>query len=157
MGAGPGSRAAESAAAEPSAATDVFGAGGGSAAAGGAVGGTAGDGVGGVGTRPVVPSTVVEMFCVVLDDEMVTVCVEGPSSPGLRTRTETEMLHPEQPAAAGPAASVPQLQFQFQSQPPEAGPGLLELVPPEGSEQFQFQFQVQLDGGLAPDELVFGD
>jgi hypothetical protein len=155
IGAGPGSAAAESAAAPSAGAADGFGAGGGSAAAGGAVGGTAGGGVGGVGTRPVVPSTVVETFCVVLDDEMVTVCVDGPSSPGLRTRTETEMLHPEQPAAAGPPASVPQLQFQFQSQPPAAGPGLLELVPPEGSEQFQFQFHVQFEGEESLDEVVF--
>jgi hypothetical protein len=104
--------------------------------------------VDGVGTRPVVPSTVVETFCVLLDDEMVTLCVSGPSSPPLRTRTETEMLHPEQPAAAGPPASVPQLQFQFQSQPPEPWPGAPVLVPPEESEQFQFQFQVQFEGGF---------
>jgi hypothetical protein len=152
-----GAAGLSAAAAEPSAAPEPFGTGAGSAAAGGAVGVTAGDGVGGVGTRPFVPSTVVEMFCVVLDDETVTVCVSGPSSPGLRTRTETEMLHPEQLAAAGPPPSVPQLQFQFQSQPPDVGPGLPELVPPEGSEQFQFQFHVQFAGGVTLADFVFCD
>jgi hypothetical protein len=149
-----------------SAAVGASGPGAGSAAAGGAVGAAAGDGNGGVGrepfdtapfnTAPSVPGTVVETFSV-LDDETVTVCVSGPSSPGLRTRTETEMLHPEQLAAAGPPASVPQLQFQFQFQPPDAGPGLPELDPPEGSEQFQFQFHVQFCGGVSLDDVVFDE
>lgn len=65
------------------------------------------------------------------------------------------MLHPEQLAAAGLSASVPQLQFQFQFQPPEFDPGLPELDPPEGSEQFQFQFHVQFVGALEFEELVF--
>ena len=128
----------------------------GSATAGSAVGGTAGDSVAGVDTRPIVPSTAFETSWAALDDEMVTLCVSGPSSPGLRTRTEIEMLHAVQPAPAGPPASAPQFQFQFQSQPPVAGPGLPELVPSEGSEQFQFQFHVQFDGGVALGSELFG-
>ena len=129
---------------------------GGAPAAGGAVGGTTGDGMAGVDTRPIVPSTVFETSWAALDDEIVTLCVTGPSSPGLRTRTEIEMLHCVQPAAAGPPASVPQFQFQFQSQPPVADPGPPELVPSEGSEQFQSQFHVQFDGGVGSEEEVFG-
>ena len=128
----------------------------GAAAAGGAVGGTAGGGVAGVDMRPIVPSTVFETSWAALDDEMVTLCVSGPSSPGLRTRTETEMLHAVQPAPAGPPASVPQFQFQFQSQPPVADPGLPKLVPSEGSEQFQSQFHVQFDGGVGLETEVLG-
>ena len=139
-----------------SAAAGPAGPAGGAAAAGGAVGGTAGGGVAGVDTRPIVPSTVFETSWAALDDEMVTLCVSGPSSPGLRTRTEIEMLHAVQPAPAGPPASVPQFQFQFQSQPPVADPGLPELVPSEGSEQFQFQFHVQFDGGVGLGSEVFG-
>ena len=77
-------------------------------------------------------------------------CVSGPSSPGLRTRTEIEMLHPEHaPRSGGDAAPEPQLQFQFQTHSDDED-GVIELVPNESSAQFQFQFHTQFTGAAEP-------
>jgi hypothetical protein len=80
-----------------------------------------------------------------LTEETVVLWVTGPSSPGLSTRTEIEMLQPEQVAGSGGAAVSPQLQFQFQVDPgADAGAG--DIVPVESSAQFQFQFHTQFCG-----------
>jgi hypothetical protein len=60
-------------------------------------------------------------------------------------------LHPEQaPRSGGVADPEPQLQFQFQTQSDEDAAGVTELTPKESSEQFQLQFQVQLNGVSVP-------
>lgn len=80
-------------------------------------------------------------------DEVVMLCVTGPSSPGLSTRTEIVVLHPEQVLGSTGAAdgADTQLQFQFHVHCADDD-GVIELVPVELSEQFQFQFQTQVVG-----------
>jgi hypothetical protein len=93
-----------------------------------------------------------EMFVAMLVDEVVLLCVTGPSSPGLNTRIEMFVLHIEHGAGGGAVLagawvleSQPQFQFQIQALPGPVGggPGLDSLdVPP----QSQFQFQTQVSG-----------
>jgi hypothetical protein len=60
-------------------------------------------------------------------------------------------LHPEQaPRSGGAAEPGPQLQSQFQTQLDEDAAGVTELTPKESSEQFQLQFQIQLNGVSTP-------
>ena len=80
-----------------------------------------------------------------LTGETVVDWITGPSSPGLSTRTEIEMLQPEQVTGSGGAAVSPQLQFQFQVIP-DADAGTVGIAPVESSEQFQFQFQTKFGG-----------
>ena len=71
----------------------------------------------------------------------------GPSSPGLRTRTEIAVLHAEHALGSRAAAgAAPQFQSQFQVHCDVDDEGVTELVPVELSEQFQVQFQTQLTG-----------
>jgi hypothetical protein len=78
-------------------------------------------------------------------------CINGPSSPGLSTRTEIEMLHPMQAArSGGDGGPDSQLQSQFHSHSDDVdATGVMWVVPSESSEQFQLQFQTQSTGPIA--------
>jgi hypothetical protein len=111
-----------------------------------------GGGLGGTGTAASA-SCMVEEISSATDVVVAPVlCVSAPSSPGLSTRTEIEMLHPKHaPRSGGDCAPEPQLQSQFQTHPePEDEAGVIELAPTESSEQFQLQFQTQVTGPLSP-------
>ena len=97
-------------------------------------------------TADVTACSTEEISAAWLADETDVLCVTGPSSPGLSTRTEMAILQPEQAARSGGAAEPdPQFQFQFHVHCDEED-GLIELVPVEPSEQFQFQFQTHVCG-----------
>jgi hypothetical protein len=103
------------------------------------------------GTAAATSWSVEAMSAATVVDETELICVSGPSSPGLSTRTEMEMLHPLQLAGStGAAASDPQLQFQFQSHSGVDEVGVIELDPTEPSEQFQLQFQTQFTDPTFP-------
>ena len=87
--------------------------GGGADGVGAAIGAATGAG----STADVTACSTEEISPVLLADETDVLCVTGPSSPGLSTRTEMAMLQPEQAARSGAAAEPdPQLQFQFHVQ-----------------------------------------
>jgi hypothetical protein len=88
------------------------------------------------------------MFSAVLIEDTVVVCVTGPSSPGLRTLTEIEMLQPAHPAGDdGAVDPVPQSQFQFHTHWGDDDVGDIVLGPSEASEQFHCQFHTQFTEG----------
>jgi hypothetical protein len=80
-------------------------------------------------------------------------CVTGPLSPGLNTRTETEVLEPGSGAPA--VSSQPHRQSQTQVVPGWLE-GTTELVSTDESPQFQIQVQIQVkpesEGGSGPIE-----
>jgi hypothetical protein len=90
----------------------------------------------------------VERFSATLVDEARMLWVTGPSSPGLSTRTEMVVLHPEQALGSRAVARVgPQFQFQFHVHcEDDEDDGVTVLVPVDPSEQFHVQFQTQLVG-----------
>jgi hypothetical protein len=94
-----------------------------------------------------------ERFSATLVDEVRMLWVTGPSSPGLRTRTEMVVLHPEQALGSRAAARVgPQFQLQFHVHcEDEEDDGVIVLVPVDPSEQFHVQFQTQLVGSASAD------
>jgi hypothetical protein len=92
------------------------------------------------------------MFSTMLVEETAFDWNTSPSSPGLKMRIESDVLHDEQSLSSGLTGglrlvSSAQFQFQFQIQAGVAD-GETELVPRELSEQFQFQFQTQVAGGV---------
>jgi hypothetical protein len=116
--------------------------GGGADGVGAAIGAATGAG----STADVTACSTEEISPVLLADETDVLCVTGPSSPGLSTRTEMAILQPEHAARSGAAPEPdPQLQFQFHVHCDDEE-GLIELVPVEPSEQFQFQFQTHVCG-----------
>jgi hypothetical protein len=78
-------------------------------------GGIAGSPGGTVEADPTAACSAAAISSIVLPAETVVVCVTAPSSPGLRIRTEIEMLQPEQ-LASSPGVAAPASQFQSQFQ-----------------------------------------
>lgn len=89
--------------------------GGGSSGGSGATGGVAGSPGGPVDADPTAAWSAAAMSSTVLLAETVVVCVTAPLSPGLKIRTEIEMLQPEQ-LARSPGVAAPASQFQTQFQ-----------------------------------------
>ena len=81
----------------------------------GVTGGIAGSPGGTVEADPTAACSAAAISSIVLPAETVVVCVTAPSSPGLRIRTEIEMLQPEQ-LASSPGVAAPASQFQSQFQ-----------------------------------------
>jgi hypothetical protein len=84
-------------------------------------------------------------------DAAVVIWKRSPSSPGLRTRIESDVLHHEHSSSTGAVGvleGVSQSQRQFQTHACAAGPGD-ELVPTESSVQFQVQSQIHVDGSVS--------
>jgi hypothetical protein len=83
-----------------------------------------------------------------LVDEFVMLWITGPSSPGLSTRTEIVVLHPEQaPGSSAAARAGPQFQSQFHVHcEDDDDDGVIVLVPVDPSEQFHVQFHTQSVG-----------
>jgi hypothetical protein len=91
-----------------------------------------------------------------LVDDDAMLWVTGPSSPGLSTRTEIVVLHPEHaPGSRAAATAGPQFHTQFHVHCEEDDDeGVIELVPVESSEQFHVQFHTQLVGKTELDSGV---
>jgi len=85
-----------------------------------------------------------EIVCATLVEVEEIDCARSPSSPGLRIRIAIAVLQAEH----GADGAAPQFHSQFHTQPvpPDELAGLVVLVPPESSAQFQDQFQTQFSG-----------